>query len=142
MHVVMTFVTNRIFPYYKQELFKNFACFREYRNYNSRTLILYILLLGGGISLNPVTIKIPSGKCAKYVRSNQNVLQCEDCEVCDHRNCLAMSKQKYYRLSNYTESWLCETCTLLQFTDSFFSTAESDSSNITCLSTDGDSIIP
>ena len=52
-----------------------------------------------------------------------------------------MSKQEYYRLGNCTESWFYETCTLPQFTDSFFSIDESNSSNITLLSTDGESII-
>ena len=136
-----TFVNNRRFPFYKQELFKNFTCFRIYRNYHARTLILHILLLGGDISLNPGPIKFPCGKCVKSVRSNQDALQCEDCDVWTHRNCLAMSKQEYYRLGTCTESWFCETCTLPQFTDSFFSIDESNSSNITLLSTDGESII-
>ena len=52
-----------------------------------------------------------------------------------------MSKQEYSRLGYCTESWFCETCTLPQFTDSFLSIDESNSSNITFLSTDGESII-
>ena len=141
MHVVLTFASNQSFPYYKQELFKNFAGFRVYRSYYSRTLILHILLHGGDISLNTGPIKLPCGKCAKSVRSNQDALLCEDCDVWTHSNCIAMSKQECYRLGNYTESWFGKTCSLQQFYGLIFSASESVSSNVTFLSTDGESVI-
>lgn len=50
----------------------------------------YVLLLAGDVSSNPGPVKDPCGSCAKGCRSNQRAVQCDDCNVWHHANCIGM----------------------------------------------------
>ena len=80
------------------------------------------------IATNPGPIKYHCGSCAKPVRSNQHVLQCDDCNIWSHRTCLPIRKDEYLRLSDSDGSWYCSKCIIPNFTDSFFSSSTLESS--------------
>ena len=65
------------------------------------------LLLSGDISVNPGPVKNPCSACQKPVRKN-------------HIKCIDMPILEYNNLSNSDEDWYCRTCTLPNFSDSYF----------------------
>ena len=70
------------------------------------------------------------------VRSNQHALQCGGCDSWNHRACLDMSKDEYFRLSTSDDYWFCRNCILPDFTDSFFSCEKSTASESSFISLD------
>ena len=87
------------------------------------TYMLLILLLScGDINPKPGPIKFPCGECHKSVKSTQRALCCDSCDVWTHAKCIVdMSVQEYNELEMTDEYWMCWGCTLLPFSDSFFS---------------------
>ena len=79
-----------------------------------------MILMSGDIAINPGPIKCPCGQCGKSVRSNQRVIQCEECLYWQHIKCIDLLLKEYDRLSNSSESWYCKACMLPSFTDSYF----------------------
>jgi hypothetical protein len=92
------------------------------KNYLHNGLII-IILMSGAIAINPGPIKCPCGQCGKSVRSNQRVIQCEECQYWQHMKCIDLPLKEYDRLSNASESWYCKPCMLPSFTDSYFETS-------------------
>ena len=97
-------------------------------------VISLLLLLSGDIEVNPgPCYKYPCSRCDKPVKSNQDGIQCDGCDLWFHRQCEYLSKSAYLSLSNSNEAWLCSVCALPNFSDSFFSSycdSSSDSSGL------------
>ena len=92
--------------------------------------IALLLLLSGDIEVNPgPTYKFPCSRCDKPVKSNQDGLQCNECDCWFHRQCEFMSKNIYLALAHSDEEWLCTRCSLPNFSDSFFEPVSNIDSN-------------
>ena len=65
--------------------------------------------------------------CAKPCKKNQRALQCDSCDRWAHAKCSHVTIREYNRLSTCEDIWLCSTCCILGFTDSFFSSSASSS---------------
>ena len=96
------------------------------------------ILVCGDVELNPgPNYKFPCGDCCKPVKSNQMGLLCATCQSWFHIKCEGMSSIEYARLYALPdEPWFCGTCSLPQFSDSFFeSTISSTNTDETIEST-------
>ena len=73
------------------------------------------------LELNPGSVEKKSKcmACNKTVRTNQIAIVCENCSSCFHAKCVGLTKENIQRFSNSVEQWLCITCSLSQFNDSF-----------------------
>ena len=60
------------------------------------------------------------GSCEKTIRKNQEAILCERCEDWFHFKCSGLSRDLFHDLGKSTEEWMCLTCGLPRFTDSFF----------------------
>ena len=84
------------------------------------SFVLKLLLLCGDIDLNPGPLwKYPCGVCNKPVRSNQNSLQCDYCELWFHSRC-CVNDYIYVSLANSSCLWICCDCGLPSFSSSLF----------------------
>lgn len=85
-------------------------------------LALKFLMLSGDISLNPGPVKYPCTVCHKAVRSNQQGLQCDFCDLWTHRKCTNISITEYNRLGKSDDTYYCHMCgnRLPNLSDSFF----------------------
>jgi hypothetical protein len=79
-----------------------------------------MIVMSGDIAINPGPIKFPCGQCGKSVRSNQRVIQCEECLYRQHITCIDLPLKEDDGLSTSSESWYCKPCMLPSFTDSYF----------------------
>ena len=105
----------------------------SYHNNSSATTQFQLLRLSGNFHLNPgpksngpfsrtASVGVKSSSCARSLRSNQNGVQCSSCHARFHIKCSGMTSHElrlYRRLG--LPSWSCITCSLPQFSDSFFS---------------------
>ena len=81
------------------------------------------LLLAGDIHPNPgpsrTNWKHPCNVCAKPVKRNQDVLQCDECGLWTHLKCVPaaihMTTAEYHRISQTDENWYCINCQLPMF---------------------------
>lgn len=79
--------------------------------------------------MNPGPIKYPCGNCGKPVRTNQKDIMCEyGCGNWFHLKCIDLTTSKYLELSDSSEDWYCNSCTLPVFTDSYFDISLEESS--------------
>ena len=95
------------------------------KNHNNHYLhaIRLQVLLSGDISVNPGPMQNPCDACQKPVRKNQRAIICDECCYCRYRyhiNCIDMPILEYNNLSNSDEDWYYRTCTLPNFSDSYF----------------------
>ena len=69
--------------------------------------------------------KIVCTGCDKTLRRNQNGMLCSGCTVLFHLKCTGMNRKE---LNSYhgNGTWLCFTCCMPQFTDSFFEDSENE----------------
>lgn len=88
-----------------------------------------LLILSGDISLNPGPTKFPCGICSKAVRKNQRGILCDECQYWFHVKCIDLPVAEYNILSQTSDSWYCKSCTLPQFTNSFFDISLEEKSN-------------
>ena len=105
----------------------------SYYNNSSATTQFQLLKLSGNVHLNPgpesngpsgrtASVGVKCSSCARSLRSNQNSVQCSSCHARFHIKCSGMTSHElrlYHRLR--LPSWSCITCSLSQFSDSFFS---------------------
>ena len=63
------------------------------------SVLVCSLLLCGDIHLNPGPVKYPFQVCGKAVKSNQDGIECSNCEKWNHRTCDNTSTKEYIRLS-------------------------------------------
>ena len=105
----------------------------SYYNNSSATTQFQLLKLSGNVHLNPgpksngpssrtASVGDKCSSCARCLRSNQNGVQCSSCHARFHIKCSGMTSHElrlYHRLR--LPSWSCITCSLSQFSDSFFS---------------------
>jgi hypothetical protein len=87
----------------------------------SGRFLLFILLLGGDIQINPgPNYKYPCGVCSKPVKSNQNCLQCDNCNLRYHTKCCRIDNDMCNSLlANSSCVWMCPQCDLPNFSNSF-----------------------
>ena len=132
------------------EKWRTFDPSGRYVKTSSRNNYFFIiaLLLSGDVSLNAGPIKYPCIGCSKPVKSNQQALQCDFCDLWIHRKCTnpLMAEQDYRRLGQSTDNFYCNNCVtrLPVLSDSFFNVSDlveetfsSDLNNLTsssCLS--------
>jgi hypothetical protein len=69
-----------------------------------------VILLANDIELNPGPAKYPCIECSKAVRSNQQGILCDGCELWCHRKCTDTSKTEYDRLDVSDDPWHCRAC--------------------------------
>ncbi|CAG2243357.1 unnamed protein product [Mytilus edulis] len=101
---------------------------RKVTNIQSYFMCL-LLILSGDISLNPGPTKFPCGICSKAVRKNQRGILCDECQYWFHVKCIDLPVAEYNILSQTSDSWYCKSCTLPQFTNSFFDISLEEKSN-------------
>lgn len=88
------------------------------------------LLVRGDVSSNPgpkekANPKYPCGECYKSIQRNQDAILCAQSNIWSHMKCLNMSNVTFkYYLEYPNIDWTCTTCTLLNFSDSFFTDSE------------------
>jgi hypothetical protein len=92
---------------------------KYHNNYYLHAICLQ-LLLSGDISVNPGPVENPCGACQKPVHKKQRAILFEDCCYWYHIQCIDMPILEYNNLSNSDEAWYCRTCTLPNFSDSYF----------------------
>jgi hypothetical protein len=92
---------------------------KDQNNYYLHAICLQ-LLLSGDISVNPGPVENPCGACQKPVRKNQRAILCDDCCYWYQIKCIDMPILEYNNVSNSDEDWYCRTCTLPNFSDSYF----------------------
>ena len=90
------------------------------------SLFQLLVLLSGDVQLHPGPVKFPCAICSRPVASNHRALQCDYCDFWCHIKCVAVPPTKYNELIGSVTSWICPHCGAIQFSDSFFSTSESD----------------
>ena len=59
----------------------------------------WLLLVVGDLPPNPGPVRYPCTECGKPVRSNQQGIFCDRCEMWTNAKCCGMSKEAYERLS-------------------------------------------
>ncbi|CAG2239474.1 PLG [Mytilus edulis] len=102
----------------------------NYKISNSQSYYCCILLLlSGDVSINPGPTKFPCGSCGKAVRKNQKGILCDGCTQWFHVKCIELPLDEYTELSKSTDDWYCKTCTLPEFTNSFFDMSKEEESN-------------
>ncbi|VDI82458.1 Hypothetical predicted protein [Mytilus galloprovincialis] len=71
----------------------------------------------------------PCGSCGKAERKNQKGILCDGCTQWFHVKCIELPLDEYTELSKSTDDWYCRTCTLPEFTNSFFHMIKEEESN-------------
>ena len=72
----------------------------------------WLLLVAGDIPPNPGPVRYPCTECGKPVRSNQQGIFCDSCEMWTHTRCCGVSKEAYERLSQEQSEWFCLRCSM------------------------------
>ncbi len=87
----------------------------------SGRFLLFILLLGGDIQINPgPNYKYLCGVCSKPVKSNQKYLQCDNCNLRYHTKCCRIHNDMCNSLLAKSSCvWMCPQCDLPNFSNSF-----------------------
>lgn len=62
--------------------------------------------------------KCPS--CGKTIRKNQAAILCGNCNIYFHESCVGLNKAETGTIRNNQVGWTCLTCSLPQFSHSFF----------------------
>lgn len=108
---------------------------------SSATTQFELLILAGNVHLNPgpkyrgSSTRPLCAACTKALRKDHNGVQCSSCRERFHIKCSRMSSQelRLYRTdSQFT--WICTTCSLPQFSESFFNDSLDLSANSSILS--------
>ena len=73
------------------------------------TALSLILILSGDIQSNPGPRppKYPCGICSRAVRNGQDGIQCDQCDIWHHRDCMQMCMPVYVAMQNPDISRLC-----------------------------------
>ena len=72
---------------------------------------MYLIILQcGDIEIQPGPERYPCGICSKNVTWRAKAIQCEDCEVWYHSNCMNIGPKTYSDLGRSSVVWLCNTC--------------------------------
>ena len=66
------------------------------------------------------TAKPKCSSCDKTVRKNQAAILCKGCNGNYHGKCGGLRRDDIEKLRNFQADWTCLTCSLPQFSDSFF----------------------
>lgn len=90
----------------------------------STHLSLLLLLLSGDVNINPgpeYQPKYPCGVCGKAVKWKQQAIECEECSIWYHKQCIEMSDNIFEVLEAHPSySWICINCGLPNLALSFF----------------------
>lgn len=106
---------------------------------------VWFLLLAGDIEVNPgpKNWKYPCRVCSAPVKSNQQGVQCDICDIWLHTRCISVSNDEYEKLQSSVEPWCCHRCCLkealpfsnVSSSDSLFNNSSANQSD------DADSIV-
>ena len=94
----------------------------------STHLNLLLLLLSGDINTNPGPYqpKYPCGICSKAEKWKQQAIECEECSVWYHKECMGMNDEIFEVLQNHASyNWICCSCGLPNFASSIFDFTDS-----------------
>ncbi len=79
------------------------------------------IILSGDIQANPGRTKLPCGICQRPVAKSHRAMGCNECRRWIHIKCCGIDPKQYVKYQSETNcTWLCATCSLPNFTDSFF----------------------
>ncbi len=84
--------------------------------------LVILLLIAGDIEQNPSpVITTVCGECGNYVKTSQNRLLCNGCDIWYHARCERISTRDYFDLvhSEHLKEWICTKCLMPQFSNSF-----------------------
>ncbi len=89
---------------------------------------LFNIIQSGDVQPNPGPVKNPCRVCKRAVARTHRSLRCCSCFYDVHIKCAKVSAQTFTHNNEYYTPWTCPACDISahNFTDSFFSTAESD----------------
>ena len=93
---------------------------------NHRGLLL--LILAGDININPGPrpVKYLCGVCSKAVKWGQQAIECEECTIWYHKDCMNMKNEIFNALENNSSYiWICCGCCLPNFASSLFDSLQS-----------------
>ena len=63
----------------------------------------------------------PCATCTENVSWNADALQCDGCDLWQHKDCIDISSQEYNRLGETSSCWICRECGLRNISTSLFS---------------------
>ncbi len=79
------------------------------------------IILSGDIQANPSPTKFPCGICQQPMAKSHRAMGCDECGRWIHIKCCGINPKQYVKYQSETNcTWLCPTCSLPNFTDSFF----------------------
>ena len=89
-------------------------------NPDNRSIIVLCLILSGQVELNPGlrTIKYPCTLCNKAVKNYQPAIQCDECNLWTHTQCLNFRNSTYEYLQINSFYWFCSAGGLPNYTRS------------------------
>ena len=88
--------------------------------FQDRSHYYLLLLVCGGVSLNPGPKRNPCGICHRPVPKNHRAVQCEACYFWHHIKCENISPTEYSILCGDDKPWICRNCMDFHVSDSFF----------------------
>ena len=89
-------------------------------------LLILTLLISGDIETNPGPVRCPCGICNRAVASNHRAVCCDDCNSWIHIKCANISPEHYEHLKTSNCTWICFSCGIPNFSDSFFENSSID----------------
>ena len=98
-------------------------------------LIVHLLIIScGDIETNPGPLEtkeqsFPCAICMHDVSWSADALQCDGCDLWQHRDCIGISLDEYNRLGNSPSFWICGECGLRNISTSIFNSHNSTYSN-------------
>ena len=100
-------------------------------------LLVHLLTIScGDIETNPgppeLTIEssFPCAICSEDVTWNADALQCDGCDLWQHRDCIGISQSEYNRLGSSPSFWICGECGLRNISRSIFSIDKNSSASL------------
>jgi len=112
--------------------YRNRFYFNIQENRHVLCAFLPLLLLAGDVHPNPGPRhpKFPCSSCTKAVKKNDPAICCDRCDRWIHSRCCGMSATTYSTLQNSSFTWLCPSCGLPSFTNSYFESSQDETANL------------
>ena len=105
-----------------------------------KSMSILIILLSGDIQINPgpnsdndtctsTEETYPCGVCDIPVLDSDKAIDCDECGMWLHINCIGITNKEYKALHNKSFQWICFGCSTPNFSGSFFDDSVVDLSN-------------
>ena len=122
-----------IFSFFPANLRLLLAKFKDHTSANVRKKILvYLFLLyiiqAGDTETNPGP-DFPCKICQDEVNWSNYAVQCDNCDLWYHAECMSMNSNMYHALEDNNVSWICCDCGMPNFASSLFSSRSTFLSN-------------